>query len=240
MAAVSHELRTPMTSIRGYVDLLSGEVVGPLNAAQRKFLEKIRYNTTHMVEMVNDLIDVSEIGTEGIEIAPQPVELAEAIGRASIAVQEIVEQKNLELTFHLQEGLPPVLADPNRLQQIIINLLENACKYTPAGGHINVRAEARHDGAAGTGDYVLISVEDTGVGIPPEELPHIFERFYRSQNSLAAEAGGAGLGLSITKALVEAHGGQISAESEVGKGSTFTVTLPAAPSNMFSEPSRVS
>lgn len=242
MAAVSHELRTPMTSIRGYVDLLSGEVVGPLNAAQQKFLEKIRYNTNHMVEMVNDLIDVSEISAEGIEIAPQPVDLAEAIGGAGVAVQEMIEQKKLDLTFHLQEGLPPVLADPNRLQQIIVNLLENACKYTPPGGHIAVHAELRHEGAAGTpsGDYVLISVEDSGVGIPPEELPRIFERFYHSPNPLVAEAGGAGLGLSITKALVEAHGGQISVESEVGKGSTFTVALPAAPSNMFSEPSRVS
>ncbi len=228
VATVSHELRTPMTSIRGYIDLLAGQVVGPLNPTQVKFLEKIRYNTTRMMEMVNDLIDISEIGPGGIEIHPQPVNIADIIAAASVAVQEAIEQKKMTLNFHLQEKLPPIKADPNRLKQIIVNLLDNACKFTPAGGRIDVRAEARSDGKGGieAQNYLLVSVTDTGVGIPPEEQGKIFERFYRVQSPLMVEAGGAGLGLSIVKALVEAHGGRVWVESEPGVGSTFSFVLP--------------
>ena len=230
VATASHELREPLTSVRGYADLLLQEVVGPLNPTQRKFVEKTQHNTMRMSELVDDLIDVCEISPGLTTVHPQATEVTEIIAASTVSVQELVEEKKLTVTFSLQEGLPPVMADPNALKKIVVNLLDNACKYTPEGGEIRVQAEVRADGQGGTATdrYILISVQDSGVGIPAEEQRKIFERFYRVENPLMVEAGGAGLGLTVAKALVEAHQGRIWVESEPGQGSTFRVALPVA------------
>lgn len=229
VATVSHELRTPLTSIQGYADLLLQETVGELNDTQRRFLDKTRYNTRRMVEMVNDLIDVSEIGPLGVQIQPEPINISELIAQATVAVQEQIEERKLTIDFDLQEGLPEIMGDPKRLGQVVVNLLDNACKYTPAEGRVQVRTRWRQDAQAdlGTDAYLLLEVADSGVGIPEEEQARIFERFYRAENPLSLEAGGAGLGLTLAKAIVQAHGGRIWVESEPEQGSTFYVALPA-------------
>ncbi|NLS76179.1 MAG: PAS domain S-box protein [Chloroflexi bacterium] len=228
IATASRELREPLTSMRGYADLLLQEVIGPLNPAQVRFVEKTRHNTVRMSELVDDLIDISEIGPGLAALHPQPTDVAEIITAATAGVQELVEEKKLTLNFAMQEGLPPALADRDALIKIVGNLLDNACKYTPEGGEIHVRAEARDDdqGGLAANRYLLLSVQDSGVGIPLEEQRKILERFYKAENPLMIEAGGSGLGLAIAKALVEAHQGRIWVQSEPDLGSTFYVALP--------------
>lgn len=223
VAAVCRELRTPLTSMRGYLGLLLEEAVGPLNPTQRRFLEKAHHHAARVVEMANDLVDVAEIGPLGIELSRQPTDIAAVIASSLVSVQGLIEERKLTVDVDLQRGLPSLMADPARLEQVMVNLLDNACKYTPPGGRIEVRAALAGDGAP---PYLAVSVKDTGVGISPEEQNRIFEEFYRAENPFMLEAGGAGLGLAVVKALVEAHGGRVWVESEPNAGSTFSFILP--------------
>ncbi len=231
VATASRELREPLNSLRGYADLLLQETVGPLNETQRRFLEKSQHHAGRMSELVDDLVDIAEIDHGPIMGQPRAVDVAEAIAAATVSVQGLIEEKRLTIDFRLQQDLPAALADPDALKKIIVNLLDNACKYTQVGGEIRVDAEVRDGGQGGyaAGRHIQISVQDNGVGIPAEEQGKIFERFYRAENPLSVEAGGAGLGLAVAKALAEANRGRIWVESEPGQGSTFSVALPIAP-----------
>jgi two-component system phosphate regulon sensor histidine kinase PhoR len=221
VANVSHELRTPLTAIHGYVEtLLGGALEEPDNA--RKFLEIVHRQTERLGRLINDLTDLSniELGKVSLELGPTPLD---AVIESVLAVIEPHARRGgVTLAGKTPPGLLPVKADHDRLAQILINLVDNAVKYTPSGGTVTVRAA---ETARGT---VEVSVEDTGIGIPASDLPRITERFYRVDKARSRELGGTGLGLAIVKHLVLAHGGELHIESAVGRGTTVRFTLPVA------------
>ena len=226
VATVSHELRTPMTSIRGYVQMMLLEAAGPLTDEQRKFMETIRTNSDRLGRLVNDLLDLSRIesGAEELHLQPVPLRPVLETGREYLATRSVQESKALRIEMEAEEPLPDVQADPQRLQQILRGLLDNAFNFTPAGGTVWIRARTQ-------GGEVRVDVVDTGTGIPAAEQPRVFERFFRGEQALNLGVPGTGLGLSIVAHLVERHGGTIELESPgvPGKGTRFTVRLPAAP-----------
>lgn len=218
VANVSHELRTPLTSIRGYLEtLLDGASEDP--AATRHFLEIMNKETERLTRLVDDLLDLSKIEERRVVYRWQPVQLADTISRVVTMFEPQANEKNLVLTAEVPADLPAVYGDPDMLTQVLINLVDNAVKYTPAGGKVTVLAGV-------TGGDVRVSVTDTGIGIPPESLPRIFERFYRVDKARSRELGGTGVGLAIVKHIIRAHGGKTYVESTVGKGSTFSFSLP--------------
>ncbi|MGN6759361.1 MAG: response regulator [Thermomicrobiales bacterium] len=221
VSLVSHELRTPLTSIKGFVDLLLDGEVGEVSEEQREFLEIVRNNADRLVALINDLLDVSRIESGRVELRRLPLDLARLVHAAAGALRLQIEAKQQTLTLAVPATLPRVSADPDRLTQILTNLLSNAYKYTPPGGAIRL-------GATASGGMVRVEITDTGVGMTPEEQAQVFTRFFRAQNRATQEAGGTGLGLVITRSLVEMHGGEISLTSAPGTGSTFRFTLPVA------------
>ncbi len=233
VSLVSHELRTPLTSIKGYIDLLLDGDAGELTGEQREYLGIVKNNAERLIALINDLLDVSRIESGKIELHCSPVDLTCLIHGVADSLRPSIEEKGQHLTLTLADGheplpggrdgspLPAVLADPDRVTQILSNLLSNAYKYTPAGGSISVRAYTE-------GDYVRVDVRDTGIGLSTEEQSQLFTRFFRARNRVTQEVGGTGLGLSIARSLVEMHGGKITVSSSPGQGSTFSFTLPVA------------
>jgi signal transduction histidine kinase len=221
VSLVSHELRTPMTSIRGYADLMMKGAVGPLTPQQGEFTRTILNNVERMEVLVSDLRDISRIETGQMHLEIEEVRLAEALRNALQATQGQIEARSQHLTVEIPENLPPIRADGARLTQILINLLSNACKYTPSGGYIRVRAWMQ-------GRYVHCTVSDSGIGISPQDQKRLFTKFFRADDPAVQEVPGTGLGLCIVKNLVELQYGEIGVESEVGKGTTFRFTVPVA------------
>ena len=216
---VAHELRSPLMNIRGYLELLQDQVLEPTPETLASLYEE----TSLLSRLVADLQDLSLAEAGQLRLARQPVSLEEVAGQAAQIVQPYLARKNLMLHVYIPPDLPCVEADQERIAQILRNLLSNAIMHTPGGGGICITASAGES-------LVKISVQDTGVGIEPEHLPYLFERFYRVDSSRARATGGTGLGLAIVKQMVEAHGGQIVVESQSGKGTCFTFTLPAVSS----------
>jgi PAS domain S-box-containing protein len=221
ISTVSHELRTPMTSIKGYTDLLFMGVAGPLTEQQKRFLTIIKNNADRLANLVSDVLDISRIESGRVRLNLQAVSLKEVMDEITLAFEHRIREKGLNYTVDIPDDLPPLRADKDRLAQILTNLVGNACQYTPEGGSVLVTARA-------IGDMVQIDVKDTGIGIAPEDLPRIFDRFFRADHPMIRDTAGTGLGLSITKAFVEMHGGRIWVQSELGKGSTFSFTIPIA------------
>ncbi|HEY0174019.1 MAG TPA: PAS domain S-box protein [Pyrinomonadaceae bacterium] len=221
LATVSHELRTPLTAILGWAHMLrTGQLVGP---DARGVYETIERNARAQSQLIDDLLDVSRIITGKLRIDVRRVDPVYFIDSAVEAVRPAADGKGVRLHKETEAGTAWVAGDPVRLQQVVWNLLSNAMKFTPRGGSVEVRL-------ARNGANVEISVKDTGAGIAPEFLPHVFERFRQAEGGITRQHGGLGLGLSIVRHLVELHGGGVSAESPgEGQGSTFTVSLPAAP-----------
>jgi signal transduction histidine kinase/DNA-binding response OmpR family regulator len=217
VATASHELRSPLTSIKGFVELLSTSE--GLDPRQREFLDIVLVSTNRLVDLVNDLLDVARVEAGRIEIHRRPIDLREIIDECAALMRPRVAEKRQTLDVDVPPGLPRALADPSRVRQILTNLLTNAHAYTPEGGRLAIAAHA-------TGASVSLAVSDSGVGIPPEELENVFDRFYRGAEPDATKAPGTGLGLAIVRSLVDLHGGTIEVESAVGEGSTFTVRLP--------------
>jgi signal transduction histidine kinase len=225
---VSHELRTPLTSMKGYVELLTVGAVGQVNHEQQRFLDVVGNNIERLVSLVNNLITVSEMERGTISIEPKIIDMRNLILEAVQAIEPHTAENQLSVSVSLPDDLAPVWGDAQYLRQIMDNLLDNAVRYTPDQGRITVWAaradlEDRRDSRR---EYVVISVRDTGVGIPAEEQQRIFEKFYRAENPLSLEAGGTGVGLATVRSLVEAHGGCVWVESEPGAGSTFSFTIP--------------
>jgi len=228
IATVSHELRTPMTSVKGYLDLLIGGVAGELNATHKRFLTTIKINADRMINIINNMIYISDLDRAPFQLSVKPTDVVEQINEAVAAIREQLEARDLALSLELADDLPLVRADPTRLRQVLDNLLSNACKFTYPGGQIRIGVQFHDDDGveAGSSGFLLISIADTGVGIAPEEREKIFEPFYRAENPLEVEAAGVGVGLTISRSLVQAHGGQMWVESEPGQGSVFYFTLP--------------
>jgi signal transduction histidine kinase/CHASE3 domain sensor protein len=216
---VSHELRTPLTSIIGYLSLVMNEQVGKLEPQQKEFLSVVKRNTDRLSNLINDILDIQRIEAGRMPLQCRPVQLADVVTQVAETFRVAAEQKGLDLTVEADRMMTPLIsADPDRLTQIASNLVSNAVKYTKEGW-VHVKVGVDHMS-------VQLTVEDSGVGIPPAEQKRIFEQFFRGENKYAREAGGTGLGLSIVKILVEEHGGHIKVESEPGRGSKFTVTFP--------------
>ncbi len=220
VANVSHELRTPLTAIRGYLETLLGGALEERDNA-RRFLEIVFRHTERLGRLLDDLMDLSNIELGKVTLKREPTDLSEVLDSALAIMRPRAEAKGITLSLDVAPDLPPVRADRDRLSQILINLVDNAVKFTPAGGRITVTASPRDE-------TVEVAVADTGVGIPSTDLPRITERFYRVDKARSRELGGTGLGLAIVKHLVQAHGGALRIESELGKGTTVRFTLPAA------------
>jgi PAS domain S-box-containing protein len=222
LASVSHELRTPLHTIIGFAELLGEEREGPLNEKQRRFLTHIQADSEHLLELINDVLDLSRIEAGGLTLRTEAFSLRSAISEAVNAIRSQASAKPVAV----REGIIPeidVLADPVRVKQILYNLLSNGVKFTQAGGEVAVSAELR-------GASITICVADTGLGIPIEQRALIFDKFYQVGNTTAGVRQGTGLGLTICKQLVELQGGTIWVESEPGIGSRFYFTLPVQPS----------
>jgi signal transduction histidine kinase len=239
VASLSQELRTPMTSITGYTDLLLGESVGFIGDMQRKFLQRIKANIERMGSMLNDLIGVTAIDAGQLEIRPTVVDMAEIIEDTIIGARAQLEENEITLNMHLPDNMPPVEADLDSVRQIMSNLLGNAIKSTPASGTIDVSVSTvnAEDEISLNGDYnsfLQISIRDSGGGIAEKDIGRVFERFYQAERPLIEGLGETGVGLAIVKSLVEAHGGTVWVESEIGEGSTFHFLLPV--SDQFDDP----
>ncbi len=227
---VAHELKNPMTSIKGYTELLAAKAVGPVNDAQANFLAVIRSNIDRMNTLVSDLNDLSKIEAGRLRLEFAPIHLSEALQEVERSTRRQMEDKRQTFTINLPADLPPVWADRTRLVQVLVNLVSNAHKYTEPGGKITVgalRSKNEWD-ENGPAEVVHVWVQDTGLGIAPEDQPKIFQKFFRSEDPKAREAPGSGLGLNITRSLVEMQGGQIWFESEYRRGTTFHFTIPVA------------
>jgi signal transduction histidine kinase len=217
VATASHELKTPLTGVRLAVHLLLEEKVGPLTAKQTELLLDARDNAERLLSMVNELLDLARLerGQQQLDLRPeQPATLLET---AAEAIRPRAADKGLEVVVERSDALPEVNADAHRLGHALENILNNAVTYTDRGGRITLRARA-------AADHVILEVKDTGCGIPPEYLPHLFEKFYRVPGR--SQGQGTGLGLAIVREIVTAHGGTVSCESQVGKGTLFRLTLP--------------
>jgi PAS domain S-box-containing protein len=221
VSSVAHELRIPMTSIKGYTDLLMRETVGPLNEQQTGFLQTIQRNADRLTTLVNELLDISRIETGRVRLKLENVDLNRVTGDVIAALRPRAAAKAQALTNKIPIDLPPVRADADRVVQILVNLVGNAIAYTPEKGSIRVSGRLS-DGT------VQVDVVDDGIGIAAEEQAKIWERFYRSEHPDVSEQEGTGLGLSIVRSLVELQGGRVWVESDLGVGSTFSLTLPVA------------
>lgn len=220
VANVSHELRTPLTNIRSYTETLldaAGDI--PLDT-ERQFLGVISSESERMARIVTDLLTLSKLDYGRMELRMTRFSLADMLHNVANAMKLTAEDSGHELAVDTPDGLPQIVGDRERIEQVVVNILSNAVKYTPSGGHIRLSA------CAVPGNRVRITVEDDGVGIPAADVPRLFERFYRVDKARSRAAGGTGLGLAIAKEIVEQHEGKIALASEYGKGTTVTITLP--------------
>ncbi|MDP2234509.1 MAG: ATP-binding protein, partial [Actinomycetota bacterium] len=229
VSMVSHELRTPLTSIKGYVDLIVDGEAGEINDIQREFLQIVQENSDRLVTLINDLLDISRIESGRVHLKIEPLNIADVIAGVMETFRVVADQSDVVTAMRVARGLPRVAADRDRVGQVLMNLVSNAIKYSPGGGSVTASAHRR-------GDMVVIEVADTGMGISAEDQKHLFEKFYRVDNTLTREIGGTGLGLSVCKSIVELLGGSIGARSETGKGSAFHFSLPVAPTDLVRTP----
>ncbi|MGB9892482.1 response regulator [Thermodesulfovibrio yellowstonii] len=227
IANMSHELRTPMNAIIGYTDLLLDEVDGPLNDDQKTSLKKVAANARHLLQLINDVLDISKIESGKIELHPREIDLKELIDGIMVTFEPLIAKKGLSFTLNIAAGAEKLYVDEDKTKQILINLISNAVKFTHQGG-ITIKAKVSERGKAkdGSPQFIEISVSDTGIGIKREDLDKIFDKFAQADVSTTRQYEGTGLGLSIVRGLVALHKGMVWAESEVGKGSTFYVLLP--------------
>lgn len=228
ITSIVQEMRQPMSSILGYTDLLLAESVGILGALQRKFLERIKASTERLHGMLDDLIQVTSMGEGPVELLPQAVELTSIIDEAVADTSAQLREKNIALRVDLPAELPQIHADRDAIQQIILHLLQNAGSVTPQEGAITLRARKQEEDER---EYLMLQITDSGGGLQSEDLPRVFSRRYRADMPLIQGLGDTGVGLSIAKTLVEAHGGRIWVDTTPGETTTFSVLLPMRPNH---------
>jgi PAS domain S-box-containing protein len=226
LSSVSHELRTPLTSIRSFSEILLQYDDGKPETRE-EFLTIINRESERLTRLIDDMMDLAKIEARKMEWNLQRLETEEVVRKAAEIVQGLLLEKDLNLDIDVEPGLPPFEMDEDRILQVLSNLLGNAIKFTPPGGKIRIRALREvEEGGPCAEDFLRLSVSDTGIGIPPEELPYVFDRFKQVGNPMTDKPKGTGLGLSICKEILSCLGGSIWAESVSGEGSTFHVVLP--------------
>jgi two-component system sensor histidine kinase BarA len=238
LATVSHELRTPLTSIIGYSEMLSEGIAGELNVEQKDFVETIHEKGEQLLGLIMSLLDLSKLESGTMSMRRRMARVDTVLRDAMSTVLPAARRKNVEIVGQFDDGMPELRADPERLRQVVVNLLDNAVKFTPGGGRVRLSArgvvasaaeradEAGFSLLAATPDAVEIRVVDNGIGVPEGEALRIFDAFYQVDSSSTREHGGAGLGLAIVKRILEAHGGSVRVVSKPGEGATFVVLLP--------------
>jgi signal transduction histidine kinase/DNA-binding response OmpR family regulator len=235
LANMSHELRTPLNAVIGFSQLLDQQYYGALNDKQVEYVNEIQSAGEHLLELINDILDLSKIEAGRMELDTEELELKPLLESCVRLVRERAVRAGLDLTLEVAEGIE-IVADARKLKQVVVNLLSNAVKFTPSGGSIRMRAyqlkrsrEAQQMGSRRRNEWFEIAVTDTGIGINPEDQEKLFTAFMQVDGSLARRHEGTGLGLALSKRLAELHGGTITIKSEIGKGSTFTARLPLKP-----------
>ena len=219
LANMSHELRTPLNAVIGFSDVLLQRMFGELNDQQADYLEDIRSSGTHLLTLINDILDLSKIEAGRMELEAAPFSLVAALDNAVTLVRERAQSHGIKLALEVIPPLDTIIADERKVKQVVVNLLANAVKFTPDGGTIHLRAD-------GENGQIRLRIQDTGIGIAAEDHERIFEEFQQASHQGERSREGTGLGLSLSKRMVELHGGSITVDSVPGKGSTFTVTLP--------------
>ena len=221
LANMSHELRTPLNAIIGFSEVLSQRMFGEINERQAEYLGDIQASGQHLLSLINDILDLSKVEAGKMELQPSRFSLAAAVQSVALMVRDRAAGRGVALSTEVDPEVDTIEADERKVKQVVLNLLTNAVKFTPAGGQVNVRA-------ARDGDGVRVTVQDTGVGISPADQARVFEEFAQAHGAGAPAQEGTGLGLTLSRKLVELHGGRIWVESEPGTGSTFTFTLPSS------------
>jgi signal transduction histidine kinase len=218
---MSHELRTPLNAVIGFSEVLLQRMFGALNDKQDEYLKDIYASGQHLLSLINDILDLSKVEAGRMELAPAPFHLPTALENAVTLVKERAARHSITLELDLDPRLGELVGDERKVKQVLLNLLSNAVKFTPEGGRITVKAGR-------TDEAVEIAVTDTGIGIAPEDQAAIFEEFRQVGTDDARKLEGTGLGLTLAKKFVELHDGRMWVQSELGRGSTFTFTLPVS------------
>jgi signal transduction histidine kinase len=222
---VAHELKQPMTAIQGYAKMLMLDIAGELNDTQRQFAEVINSNADRMGKLVNDLLEISRLEAGRISLKLAPVYLQQVVEETVAKARAEIEARHHTLDMDVPDDLPPVLGDRERLVHVLGNLVSNAYKYTPDGGTIRIAINGNHRHGI-PADHLCIRVSDTGIGMSPQDVVKLEEKFFRADDDLIQQQPGTGLGVSIARNLVELHGGHFIVDSELGRGSTFLFTVP--------------
>ena len=233
LASTSHELRTPLNGILGLSEILADDVYGPLTDKQRKAIARIEESGRHLLSLINDILDVAKVEAGKLELAITPLDVADVCRAGVRLVQQAAHHKQIDLGAALAPDLPTIHGDERRLKQVVVNLLTNAVKFTPEGGRVGISAALTDDGAS-----VRIVVSDSGIGIAEEDMGRLFQPFVQLDSRLSREQPGTGLGLALVRRLVDLHGGSVGLDSELGRGTRFSVTLPlrrAAPASTHVE-----
>ncbi len=245
LATISHELRTPLTSVIGYTEMLLEGMAGDVTAEQQEYLQTILSKADQLLQLITGILDVSLIESKAVKIDREPVSVVELIDGVASSMLSEAERRGIVLQLP-RDSVPRVLGDRRKLRQVLLHLIANAIKFSPSGGDVVIEARVGPLSPSDTATFgspfwieqlsrrfgVRVVVRDRGIGIPPDKQTHIFEPFFQVDSSSTREFGGTGLGLSLAKSYVEAHGGYIWVDSEPGKGSTFTVSLPAVPEEL--------
>jgi signal transduction histidine kinase len=219
LANMSHELRTPLNAVIGFSEVLIEKMFGEINPKQEEYLQDILSSGKHLLSLINDILDLSKIEAGRMELEAQPFDLPAALDNALTLIRERAARNSIALDVHVDPRIGEILADERKIKQVLLNLLSNAVKFTPEGGKITMSAIMN-------GEAVAVSVADTGIGIAAEDQEAVFEEFRQVGTDYARKREGTGLGLALARRLVELHGGKLSLQSELGKGSTFTFTIP--------------
>ncbi len=219
ISSVSHELRTPLTSIKGYASILMTGKLGDVLPAQKERLEKIDKHSNSLVHLINNLLDIARIESGNVQMEMKDISIKEMLDSIVDIIIPQVKEKNISLKINSKIKFDRIKVDPSQMERVFLNLLSNAVKFTPEKGMVIIEMEEKNDD-------IQFSIEDTGIGIPPQDIPKVFQEFFRADNALDQKIKGSGLGLSLVKKIIEAHKGKIWFDSELGKGTRFTFTIP--------------
>lgn len=222
----SHELRTPMASIKGYIQMLLKQKLGEITEEQKKALDVVLRNTDRLDNLIQDILDISRLESGTMKFIPEKTDLRKMMNEISETMQSSADLKNIKINTKAEEDLPDITVDQSRIKQVIMNLVNNAIKFSPDGSIVNIQAKKEKDD-------ILFEVQDFGRGIPKNKQKKIFDMFYQVDSSKDKKFRGVGLGLSISRGIVNVHGGRVWVDSEVGKGSTFRFNLPVKPVEDF-------